>query len=181
MFAVVCSLSVFTFSCDDPKMIRNEIPLAYDYALELPPEFIRQSVSGIDSKVEEFRSPDVTISTDFGHHSAPPRCSPSNETCEIDRERIGGKEALIGLYRHGPNERPGEPKPFRVFVHVRVDERQGVALNLFARCDTQRACDQALGDFRQVRLFRIDPPPTTLTPPPPPPPPPARAPSAAAG
>jgi hypothetical protein len=42
---------------------------------------------------------------------------------------------------------------------VRVDERQGVALNLFARCDARRDCDEALRQFRQVRLFRTTPPP----------------------
>jgi hypothetical protein len=44
-----------------------------------------------------------------------------------------------------------------------------VALNLFARCDTQRDCDEALRHFRQVRLLRTNPPPYERAPPPPPP------------
>jgi hypothetical protein len=163
-----CALLTLTASCDDPEVVLNELPITYDYALDLPPEFVRQDVMGIDSKVEEFRSADAIVGTDFGHHSGPPSCTESNESCEIHSEQIAGRDALVGLYRHGPNERPGEPKPFRVFVHVRVDERQGLALNLFARCDTQRACDAALGHFRRVRLLRTNPPPARRAAPPPP-------------
>jgi hypothetical protein len=156
-------------SCDDRDPVRNVVPIPYDYALALPPEFVRQEIGGIDSKVEVFHSPGVIVSTDFGHHSAPPRCTGSSESCEIHSELISGRDALVGLYRHGLGERHDEPKPFRVFVHVRVDERQGVALNLFARCDTQRDCDEALRHFRQVRLLRTNPPPYERAPPPPPP------------
>ncbi|WP_187335217.1 hypothetical protein [Novosphingopyxis iocasae] len=170
IMVLVCTLSIFTVSCDEPDIIRSDTPIAYDYTLELPPEYVRQDVSGIDSKVEEFHSTDAIISTDFGYYSGPPECSPSQEACKITREKIAGKNALIGLYRHGPSERRGEPKPFRVFVHVVVDQRHGVALNLFARCDTKVNCDRALGYFRKVRLFRIKPPPAVLTPPQPPPP-----------
>lgn len=166
--AWVYALIALTASCDDAKVIRTEHPITYDYVLDLPPAFLRQDVSGIDSKVEEFRSADTTISTDFGHYSAPPSCSETNEFCKIRSEQIAGRDALVGLYRHGPNERSGEPKPFRVFVHVRVDERQGLALNLFARCDTERSCDQALRHFRQVRVLRVNPPPAKRAPPPPP-------------
>lgn len=165
-----CALLTLTASCDDPEVVRNELPITYDYALDLPPEFVRQDVMGIDSKVEEFRSADAIVGTDFGHHSGLPSCSELNQSCEIHSEQIAGRDALVGFYRHGPDETPGEPKPFRVFVHVRVDERQGLALNLFARCDTRRACDEALAHFRQVRLLRINLPPAKKAPPPAPPP-----------
>lgn len=169
LHAWVCALLGLTASCDDPRMVSNELPITYDYALDLPPEFVRQDVSGIDSKVEEFRSADAIISTDFGHYSGQPSCTESNEACELRTEQIAGRDALVGLYRNVPNEPAGGAKPFKVFVHVPVNERQGVALNLFAWCDTQLACDEALGHFRQVRLLRTNPPPTRMAPPPPPP------------
>ena len=157
----------FTAACNDSGTVKTEFPASYDYKLDLPTTFERQQVSGIDSKVEEFRSSDTAISTDFGLYSGPPTCSSANQACDISKERIAGREALVGLYRHGPNEWPGEPKPHRVFVHVSVDERHGLALNLFARCDTRAACNEALRYFRQVRLLRLKRPPMPMAPAPP--------------
>lgn len=162
------SFLAFTAACDDPATVNTAFPVSYDYVLDLPPAFVRQEVSGIDSKVEEFRSAAAVVSTDFGHYSAPPTCSSANEACDISKERIAGREALVGVYRHGPNERPGEPRPHRVFVHVPVDDRRGLALNLFARCDTRAACNEALGYFRRVRLLRLKRPPMPMAPPSPP-------------
>jgi len=156
-------------ACNEPAIVRSELPVAYDYALDLPPAFVRQEVHGIDSKVEEFHSPDTVISTDFGHYSGAPSCAPANQSCSIRSEHIAGKEALVGLYRRGPEEAPGEPKPFRVFVHVEVDPPHGLALNLFARCDNEEACDRALGYFREVRLIQLPRQPASPVPAAPPP------------
>ena len=163
--------------CDDqrqPEVVRTgDFHVSYDYVLDLPPRFVQQQdVQGIDSKVEEFRSTDVVISTDLGHYSSPPKCEPANMACAINGEKIAERNALVALYGPSPNERQSEPKPYRVFVHVPVDEPYGLALNLFARCNTKAACDDALRHFRRVRLIRQPRAPVAwdLAPPPPPPP-----------
>lgn len=148
---------LFAAACEDhedrSQVARtDELQVSYDYALDLPARYTRQEVQGIDSKVEEFRSADTIVSTDFGYYSGPPSCNGSDPSCAIHGEQIAGRAALVALYRHGPDERLAEPKPFRVFVHVPVDGR--LALNLFARCDTEEACDETLRQFREVRLFR---------------------------
>ena len=156
-------------SCDD-NVVRTHRGGSYDYELSLPPAFLRQDVTGIDSKVEEFRSDEVVISTDFGHYSSPPECSAQYQFCKVDEERIAERDALVGMFEHGSRERANEPKPFRIWVHVIVDRSQGLNLNLFARCDTRRACDDALSYFRRVRIFRLpNRPVENLAPPAPPP------------
>src|SRR5688572_18145637 len=105
----VYALMALTASCDDPPMIHNELPIVHDYALDLPPEFVRQDIRGIDSKVEEFRSADAIIRTDFGRYSGPPSCTESNGSCEIRTKQIAGRDALVGLYRNVPDEPAGEP------------------------------------------------------------------------
>ena len=110
---LVCILLVLTSACDSPEVIENEMPAAYDYSLDLPSDFVRQEVFGIDSKVEEYQSKSVRVSTDFGHYSSPPGCTGSYKSCRIHGERIAGRNALVASYQHGPDELPGEPKPFR--------------------------------------------------------------------
>ena len=130
--------------------------ISYDYELSLPAEFKRHPVQGIDSKVEEWRSADTIISTDFGSYGAAPECYARSRSCNLSEERIGGRRSVVGRFRHGPEERESEPKPFRIFVHVPVDEGQRLSLNLFARCDNEAACNEALTYFRQVRLSRVE-------------------------
>ena len=151
--------------------------IVYDYKLELPSKFKRQQVQGVDSKVEEWRSADTIISTDFGHYSSPPTCYPKSMSCSISKEPVGGRPSSVARYRHTPEERSSEPKPFRIFVHVPVNESQRLRLNLFARCDSEAACNEALVYFRRVRLSeevrsggQWD---SGQVPPPPPPPSPA--------
>jgi len=160
---------ILIVSCDD-NIVRTHQGGSYDYELSLPPAFVRQDVMGIDSKVEEFRSDEVIISTDFGHYSSPPECSPQFHFCKVDEERIAGHDALVGTFEHGSHERPNEPKPFRIFVHVIVDRSQGLNLNLFARCDTRRTCDDALSYFRRVKVLRLTNLPVEHLAPPAPPP-----------
>ena len=163
--------------CEDqrqPEAVRSgDLHVSYDYVLDLPPRFVQQEeVHGIDSKVEEFRSTDAVISTDLGHYSSPPKCEPANMDCAINGEKIAERNALVALYGQVPDQRQSEPKPYRVFVHVPVDERYGLALNLFARCNTKVACDEALRYIRRVRLIRRPRAPVARDAAPPPPPPP---------
>jgi hypothetical protein len=141
-------------SCGDAEVVHDDPTISYDYALVLPLKFVQQTVSGIDSKVEEFRSADTIVSTDFGLYSGAPECSESDQSCKIHSEKIAGRKALVKLYKSPPDERSGESKLFNVFVHVSVNEHYGLALNVFARCDTKQACDDALRYIRQVRLLR---------------------------
>ena len=159
-------------ACDQPETIENSWPVAYDYALDLPPDFVRQDVSGIDSKVEEFRSPDTVISTDFGHYSARPDCGGGKSACDIEEEEIAGLDALVVRYRPANAANPGDDLPYRVDAHVEVAKKQGLALNMGAQCDSDRACKEALGYFRKVRIMRVATPDAPVggdAPPPPPP------------
>ena len=165
----VLGVAVAATGCGELEVTENEDPVAYDYILDLPPEFARQNVMGIDSKVEEFRSADTIVSTDFGHYSSPPDCSGAYLACDIEEDELAERDVLIGRYRHGAHERPGEPKPYRVWMHVEVAPRQGLDLNVFARCDTEAACDRALQYLMRTRIVEIDPPPVQSVPPPPPP------------
>ncbi len=160
----ILTLALLAASCTDPTLenqatrVANEPEVFLDYKLTLPVKFKTQQVAGIDSKVEEWRSADATVSTDFGSHSSPPKCHIGNKTCSVSPERIGGVASMVGQSTHGPAERQSEPKPFKVHVHVPVDERQRLRLNLFARCDNRPACDEALGYFRRVRFLRQERP-----------------------
>ena len=146
-------------SCEDAETIQTDDRIAYDYALDLPDEYAAQEVTGIDSRVEEFHSSHTVISTDFGHYSSPPNCTGAYLSCEIEEEEIAGRRALVGRYRHAESERPAEPKPHRIWLHLDVAPQQDLDLNLFARCDTLTACERALGYFRQVRIVEAEAPP----------------------
>jgi hypothetical protein len=156
-------------ACQQPQEVESECPVSYDYVLELPPEFAERDVIGIDSKVEEFASDDTIVSTDFGHYSAPPDCTASYQACRVEEDNIAGRDALVGVYRHGPDERPGETRPYRIWVHVKVAPQQRLNLNMFARCDTQAACDRALSYLRRVRIKERELSREAELPPPPPP------------
>lgn len=164
IFAVSLLLALLGSCDDEPRQTHQGA--RYDYDLALPPAFVRQDVIGIDSKVEEFRSEDTIISTDLGYYSGPPKCSQSSLSCEIHHENISGRDALVGVFEHGDSERQNEPKPYRVFVHVQVVEQNNLNLNMFARCDTKQACNDALGYFRSVTLIRLGDWPTEVPPPP---------------
>ncbi len=162
----VLLLPALAVSCDDEPRQTHQ-GARYDYDLPLPQAFVRQNVIGIDSKVEEFRSEDAIIGTDLGYYSAPPECSHSYQSCEIYSEDISGHDSLVGVFEHGDSERSNEPKPYRVFVHIQLVERNNLNLNMFARCDTKQACDDALGYFRGVSLLPLDDWPADIPPPPP--------------
>lgn len=163
---VIVLLAIVAAACDD-QVKQTHRGTRYDYKLTLPPAFVRLEVSGIDSKVEEFRSNDVIISTDLGSYSGPPECSRANKSCSIHQEKIAGRKSIVATFEHGIDERPIEPKPFRVFVHVQIIEHQDLDLNMFARCDTKRACLDTLGYFRRVKLIQLADRPAEFLPPPP--------------
>src|SRR5690349_2350963 len=73
--------------------------ITYDYELVLPDKFKRHEVNGIDSRVEEWRSPHAVITTDFGLYSSPPTCSLASEACSVSTEKIARRYSLVGRYR----------------------------------------------------------------------------------
>lgn len=166
---VIVLLAIVTAACDD-QVKQTHRGARYDYKLTLPASFVRSEVSGIDSKVEEFRSNDVIISTDFGFYSGPPKCSRANKSCSIHQEQIAGRKSIVATFEHGIDERPNEPKPFKVFVHVQIVEQQDLDLNMFARCDTKKACLDTLSYFRRVKLIQLADRPAEFLPPRPSPP-----------
>lgn len=118
-----------------------------DYRLELPAHFIHDNdVQGIDSKVELWRSPGAEVSTDFGMYSSAPECGFASRNCSIESGRIAERQALVGRYRW-PHGNASEELPHVVFVHVPVTRE--IKLNLFARCRTEQACEDALENFHK--------------------------------
>jgi hypothetical protein len=156
--AMAVLLAITACNKAEKRTMPSKVQIAYDYQLVLPDKFKRNWVQGIDSKVEEWQSSDTIVSTDFGQFSGPPTCHVASTSCSLSKEMIGGRPSLVGRYRHGPQERAHEPKPFRYFVHIPVSERYGLKLNMFARCDSEPACDEALTFFRRVRILRTERP-----------------------
>lgn len=172
-------LMLLTVNCSEsevtPPMDGVGPRYLYDYELALPATFKRQDVSGIDSKVEEWRSPETIISTDLGPYSSPPDCAAGSASCSVMEERIGGRAALVGRNTLGATARSNDSAAMSASLHVHlpIDETQRLRLNLFARCTTTNACDEALGYFRRVRILKkiepVRPATTTVRPPVPPP------------
>jgi hypothetical protein len=127
--------------------------ITYDYELVLPDKFKRQEVHGIDSKVEEWRSPDAIIGTDLGLYSSPPACNFESERCSISKENIAGKSSLVGRYSYVPGRLNDEQKPYKYHVHIPLNDASDVRLNVFAWCDTELACEEALSSIRKVRIL----------------------------
>lgn len=87
--------------------------ITYEYELSLPVKFKRHEVDGIDSKVEEWRSPQAIISTDFGLYSSPPTCNFESERCSVSKEKIAGRSSLVGRYSYVPGRLNDEQKLFK--------------------------------------------------------------------
>lgn len=85
LFTVVALYAV-TACADGERQNQERSPdyrPSYDYELVLPDKFKRREVHGIDSKVEEWRSPDVIVSKDLGLYISPPTCSLASERCSV--------------------------------------------------------------------------------------------------
>ena len=131
----------------------DDAAASYDYELDLPPKFVRDpSAHGIDSKAELWRAPGVEIGSDFGMYSGAPSCAAGQRHCSVTRETVDGRPALLGRARFGPGDARA---PYFVHLHLPVLERPyELKLNLFAHCQTEAACDEALALFRRVRIVR---------------------------
>jgi hypothetical protein len=125
------------------------------YSLNIPAEFVRQDVQGIDSAVAEYRGPDAVLSMDHGMYGGAPTCAAPTRGCELIEEELDGQDATIGRYRFRPEEEQGRG-PFFVDVYVQLRKHPiEEGLNMRARCKTQAACDRALAVFRTVRFARV--------------------------
>lgn len=148
----------FATACTDQAREKQpksfDAHVIYDYALDLPAEFKRQQVQGIDSKVEEWRSPNIIISTDFGQYSAPPTCNFGRSTCSVSKEMIAGRSSLVGRHEFAPAEPGYERKSFQYHVYIPVSEAHRLGLNMFAWCESKQTCEEALSLIRQVRILR---------------------------
>ena len=125
------------------------------YSLDIPAEFVRQDVQGIDSAVAEYRGSGAILRMDHGMYGAAPTCAPGTRGCALTEERLDGKEAVVGRYRFLPGEEQGRG-PFYVHIYVRLrDHPIEEGLVLRADCETAAACDRALAIFRAVRFERV--------------------------
>ena len=107
----------------------------------------------IDSKVEEWQSPDAIIITDFGFYSSPPTCNLAGQGCSVSKEKIAGRSSLVGRYSYLPGHPNYEQRPFKYHVHIPLTEASDGRLNVFAWCDSEPACEEALSAIRKVRIL----------------------------
>jgi hypothetical protein len=151
--AALCAVMACTDNERQDQRRSADARITYDYKLVLPDKFKRHKVDGIDSKVEEWRSPHAIISTDFGFYSSPPTCNLAGQGCSVSKEKIAGRSSLVGRYSHLPGHPNYEQKPFKYHVHIPVTEASDVRLNVFASCDSELACEEALSSIRKVRIL----------------------------
>ena len=125
------------------------------YTLDIPADFVRQDVQGIDSAVAEYRGPGAVLNMDHGMYGGPPTCAPATPDCELIEEELDGHDAVIGRYRFRPEQEEGRG-PFFLDSYVQLRKHPiEEGLNMRARCQTQAACDRALAIFRSVRFERV--------------------------
>jgi hypothetical protein len=125
------------------------------YSLDIPADFVRQDVQGIDSAVAQYRGAGAVLSMDHGMYGASPTCAPGTSGCVLTEEQVGGQEAVVGRYRLRPGEEQGRG-PFRLHIYVRLRHQpieEGLVMR--ADCQTAAACDRALAIFRTVRFERV--------------------------
>jgi hypothetical protein len=125
------------------------------YSLDIPADFMRQDVQGIDSAVAQYRGPGAVLSMDHGMYGAPPTCAPDTSGCVLTEEQLGGQEAAVGRYRFRPGEEQGRG-PFHLHIYVQLRHQpieEGLVMR--ADCQTAAACDRALAIFRTVRFERV--------------------------
>jgi hypothetical protein len=122
------------------------------YSLDVPADFVRQEVQGIDSAVAEYRGPGTVLSMDHGMYGGAPTCAPATADCELIEDELDGQDAVIGRYRFRPEEEQNRG-PFFLDIYVQLRKHPiEEGLNMRARCETQAACDRALAIFRTVRF-----------------------------
>jgi hypothetical protein len=125
------------------------------YSLDIPTDFVRQDVQGIDSAVAQYRGPGAVLSMDHGMYGGAPTCAAATSGCALTEEKLGGQDAVVGRYRFRPREEQGRG-PFFVDIYVRLRHRPiEEGLNMRASCDTAAACNRALAIFRAVRFERL--------------------------
>jgi hypothetical protein len=172
--AALCAAMACTDNERQDKRRSADGRITYDYKLVLPDKFKRYEVDGIDSTVEEWRSPHAIISTDLGLYSAPPTCNLAGKGCSVSTEKIAGRSSLVGRYSYLPGHPNTGQKPFKYHVHIPINEASDVRLNVFAWCDSELACEEALSAIRKIRILHRKQRPVDLvqpgTPPAPAPP-----------
>jgi hypothetical protein len=77
------------------------------YSLDIPADFVRQDVQGIDSAVAQYRGPGAVLSMDHGMYGASPTCAPGTSGCALTEEQLGGQEAAVGRFHFRPGEEQG--------------------------------------------------------------------------
>ena len=89
------------------------------YSLNIPAQFVKEDVQGIDSAVARYRGPGAVLSLDHGMYGAAPTCSPGARGCALQEEELDGQDAVIGRYRLRPEERQGRG-PFYLHIYVQL-------------------------------------------------------------